>query len=61
MTSWYSLSYWVDKYGLVEAVKEYAPAEVKLDPVVAAAIATIRIGELALEARVKEMLPEYDE
>lgn len=55
------LDYWIGKYGLVEAVKVYAPDDVKDDPIVIAAMVNIEMAEYALKARIEKMMEGRDE
>lgn len=47
--------YWRDKYGIADALKDYYPELLKGDPVLSAAVAQLRMAELAIEARMQEI------
>ena len=49
------ISYWIEKYGIVDAVEEYAPPEWKADPVIQAALAQLKVAKAALQQRVSEL------
>jgi len=55
------LLYFIDKYGLVEGVKVYAPEDVKADSIVVTALAQIEIAEVALRARVEKLMESRDD
>jgi hypothetical protein len=53
-------AYWRNKYGAADALEDYFPQTLAADPVLSSALAQIKVANLAIEARMDQLIAEQN-